>query len=202
MTVCICPAHAHPEFVQRATDCFNSQRYPLKRFELLDTSGLSGWSVGAIRNTLISHSSHPGEIIAHFDYDDWSAPERLSQQVALMELTGRPIVGYYDMAFYDQTRDRVLFYDSNMRNYALGTSLMYHREIWEKNPFPDQTPEDTTWQFKIGPQNIASISSIRKGKPMMIQVYHGANAAASVHGAMFEPASPELDREVRRILGK
>ncbi len=198
---CICLAHAHPEFVERTRRCFAAQFYPFKELIVCHTNGMPG-SIGKLRNFAVGRSleSVSVEVIAHFDYDDWSDPDRLSQQVALMELTGRPVVGYRDMLFMDTTRDKVTWYDSKMRDYALGTSLMYRREVWEKTPFPDQTPEDTTWQHQVGSHNIASISSIKNGRPMMIQTIHGGNAAASTHGAIFQQADPENDRIVREIL--
>ncbi len=218
---CILPFREKFQFVERALGCFYSQDYENKRVYTVDSSPdgfgyhsltlrpgtgdtscwdaqLHGRTVGAIRNFIVDRIHCP--IIAHFDYDDWSDPGRLTQQVQLMELTGRRVVGYYDMPIHDLVKDRVYWYDSHMRNYSLGTALMYRRELWEKIPFPDITPEDTTWQRQIGQENIAAISSLRNGKPMMVQTIHGSNGAAHSSAARFDPASPELERIVRKIV--
>ncbi len=215
---CILPFKEKPQLVERAIGCFFSQDYQNKKLLLLNTGhdscdflatipdinyhhipAIAGKTVGFLRNFCINNGVTQ-ELIAHFDYDDWSAPGRLSQQVALMEMTGRPVVGYYDMPFYDQVQDRVFWYDSLMRNYTLGTALMYRRELWEKIPFPDCTPEDTTWQRQVGTDNIAAISSLRNGEPMMIQTIHGSNGAAHSSAARFDPASPSLEKRVREII--
>ncbi len=217
---CICPAHARMDFVERTIRCFKAQTYENSWLRIVDTSPetlewgdtlqyriqyivaqmLSGMTVGKIRNWAIASIVDKAPCIAHFDYDDWSAPERLQYQLDFMRSTGVAVVGFNDMAFYDAVRDRVLYYNSRMTNYGLGTSLFYKREAWERVKFPDITPEDTTWQHQVGHDNIRGCSSIVDGKPMMIQVLHGGNAAANASGAIFEPASADLDRQVREIL--
>lgn len=213
---CILPAHQRPDFVERSIRCFVAQDYPDKKMLLLNTSsemfgiraegvseahrpGLRGKTVGWLRNYAIG-LCQGFDLIAHFDYDDWSDPGRLSQQVALMELTGRPVAGYYDMIFHDVQKERILWYDSMMRNYSLGTALIYRRSVWERTRFPDATPEDTTWQRLIGHGNIAAISSVKHGRPMMIQTLHGTNGAASANKARFQEPLPDLEQRTRDIL--
>ena len=212
---CITPTHM-PEYWERVKACVESQTYPNKHWLPMDTRGMN-LTVGALRNLMIRSTGQDFDLIAHFDHDDWSAPSRLSEQVEFMQATGAQVVGYYDMPLYDEQRDKVLLYDSHNPNYALGTSLMYRREVWERVPFPDQTPEDTTWQNNVGPENVASYSSLKPGKPIysndvqlgrdelhlgMVQTVHKASAAARVclHSSRVEPASVELDRAVREIL--
>ncbi len=121
---------------------------------------MNGKTVGALRNCANRMAAlYELDILAHFDMDDWSAPERLQYQLDFMRSTGVPVVGFNTMAFYDAVRDRVLYYDSRMTNYGLGTSLFYKREAWERVKFPDITPEDTTWQHQIGHDNIRGCSS-------------------------------------------
>ncbi len=200
--ICLDPG-GRPDFTARAKRSFASQSYSEKTSMFVDTAG-SKLSIGALRNGAVDVilRKRPSDIIAHWDWDDWSAPDRLQYQLDFMRSTGVPVVGFNDMAFYDAVRDRVLYYDSRMTNYALGTSLFYKREAWERVKFPDITPEDTTWQHQIGHDNIRGCSSIVDGKPMMIQVLHGGNAAANASGAIFEKASAELEKQVREILAK
>lgn len=197
--LCLCPSHI-PQFAKRAAKFYLSQTYPLVAWNYWDTAG-SKLSIGTIRNKLISETPFLSEFthIAHFDHDDYSAPERIADQLRFMLQENAEVTGYSDMAFYDATLDRCLWYDSRMRrNYALGTSLLYKREVWEQLPFPDQTPEDTTWQFRHG-KTIAQ-SSVRDGKIMMFQTLHGGNASARASAAAFDPSPKEIEDQVRAIL--
>ena len=200
---CITPTHM-PQYWERVKACFESQTYQRKHWLPMDTRGM-GLTVGALRNMMIRSTGQDFDLIAHFDHDDWSAPTRLAEQVEFMQATGSQVVGYYDMPLYDELRDKVLLYDSHNPNYALGTSLMYRREAWERVRFPDQTPEDTTWQNQVGPENVASVSCLTMDgpiEPRMVQTVHKASAAARVclHSSRVEPAGVELDGAVREIL--
>ncbi len=198
--ICLDPG-GRPDFIRRAESCWHKQTIDRPGwFSILKTDGdLKSKTIGALRNMAI-HRHADCEIVAHWDWDDWSSPQRLQYQLDFMRSTGVAVVGFNTMAFYDAVRDRVLYYDSRMANYGLGTSLFYKREAWERVKFPDITPEDTTWQHQIGHDNIRGCSSIVDGKPMMIQVLHGGNAAANASGAIFEKASEALEKQVREIL--
>lgn len=216
---CITPCESQ-KYLDRAIACYLAQTYPedSRDMVVLDNSwhGLDvpegitrvQWlengrrkTVGGLRNAVIA-IAQIADLIAHFDYDDWSACTRLEEQVDFMDQSGCDVTGYYDMPFYDETTDKVYFYNSANQHYALGTSLMYKRSVWERVPFPDQTPEDTTWQNQVGRERILSRSSLVEGDPGMIQTVHGKNASARITVGRFEPASKELEAKVRAILGK
>lgn len=198
--LCICPWHRKPEWAERSSESFNSQSYLGRVLLCMDTST---WkvSIGVVRNRMIAEDVSKADLIAHFDYDDWSAPDRLADQVAFMQETGADVTGYSDMLFYDEIRDKVVFYDSRHSDYCLGTSLLYKREVWERNPFPDSMVEDTTWenQLKKLGVKIVSRSSIRDGKPLMIATIHSANTSKKI-GAAFKPSGDEMERQVRSLL--
>ncbi len=144
------------------------------------------------------------DYIAHFDDDDVSAPDRLSIQLAHIQETGKLVTGFHSMPMYDAKNDKVWLYRHHDERYALGTSLFYRREAWERVKFPDKTPEDNQWRREVGLDNCLSQSSLREdGTPIMIQTVHGGNASARIvpsNHTKFTEASPELDAEVRRIL--
>jgi hypothetical protein len=195
--LCICPYH-RPEFIARARQCFEHQTYSAAEWWEWDTSKVK-WTIGAIRNDMIRVWPRSFDLIAHFDHDDWSAPERLAEQVALIESSGKPATGYLDMPFYDEIRDRVSFYSTRDPHYALGTSLMYRRDLWERTPFPDAKDEDTAWCRKIGAANIARCSSLVDGEPRMVATIHRHNTSHK-GGARYGKASAELDAAVRSCL--
>ncbi len=189
-----------PAFTERAKRCFNSQDHP--RRELVILHAFMDHTVGNRRNRAIE--STDTDFISHFDYDDWSAPDRLSIQLAHIQKTGKLVTGFYDMPMYDAKNDKVWMYRHHDPRYALGASLFYRREAWERVKFPDKTPEDNQWRREVGLDNCLSQSSLREdGTPIMIQTVHGGNASARIvpsNHTKFSEASPELDAEVRRIL--
>src|SRR5579863_9728355 len=143
---CIMPTRNRPEMAKRAVECFRSQSYTNKRLAVLDSGDanwylggpseahiicpeMAGATIGAIRNRVLSWESaawdSPASVIAHFDDDDWSAPDRLSIQLAHIQKTGKLVTGFYSMLFYDAVNDAVHFYEHEDHRYALGTSLFY-----------------------------------------------------------------------------
>lgn len=93
-----------------------------------------------------------GDIIAHFDDDDWSAPNRISAQVAALEAhPEKQVTGFHSMKF--MSGQAWLKYNGAL-NYALGTSLCYWRAWQQQHPFrATQVGEDnefvgTAWALQ------------------------------------------------------
>jgi len=73
-----------------------------------------------------------GFLIAHWDDDDYSAPDRIRAQVRTLAASGKSVTGFRSMRFTDG--DSWWMYSGD-ENFALGTSLMYRRGWWERNRF-------------------------------------------------------------------
>lgn len=81
-----------------------------------------------------------GDIIVHWDDDDFSAPGRIEDQVQRLVESGKSVTGYRSMRFTDGQR---WWLYEGVPNYALGTSLCFRKAWWEKNRFPSlQVGED------------------------------------------------------------
>jgi len=230
--ICLDPG-GRPDFIERARKCFYAQGYPNKHLVVYSTGEHGNvetlesceghrvsfypesvhvladreqaqYSVGKLRNISIGgFCPAETEYIAHFDWDDWSAPDRLSRQLAHIQKTGKLVAGFYDMPMYETIHDKVYMYRNVHKEYALGTSLFYRREAWERVKFPDETPEDNKWRRDVGFENCESQSSLREdGSPIMIQVIHGANASARIirGGTYFKEADEAQAKAVRDIL--
>lgn len=193
-----------PDFTARAKHCVDLQHEANFIYGIYNTEGLHD-SIGVLRNLAnqVPECLQQPDFYAHFDWDDWSAPDRLSIQLAHIQKTGKLVTGFYNMLFYDSVNDRVHYYEHPDHRFALGTSLFYRREAWEKHPFPDMTPEDNRWRRDVGLDNCSSISSLREdGTPIMIQTLHGANASAKVvhDSARWKTPTAEQERMVREII--
>ncbi len=144
--------------VRRAVNCFHSQTYENKQllilgdgFEKYKDQGVDVWplsgfekprSIGALRN--LANGLSEGDILAHFDSDDWSHPNRVAEQVSLLtssrpkcgcsqalNVTGRcphgnelgaECVGYSEMLFWDErhyvARVRPRGFDESCEGYV------------------------------------------------------------------------------------
>jgi len=90
-------------------------------------------STGEMRNLCVKQAQ--GKFICHFDSDDWSAPERVADQITRLGVFG-VVTGYDSMLFYDE-RDGQCYqwsYPAPIR-FALGTSLCYRKAWWDHHPF-------------------------------------------------------------------
>lgn len=197
---CILLTRDRPQMAARAVESFRRQTYERKSLFILNTgiailrfngfaveqvlchweSELHGQSIGWLRNAAIRLADSAPEsligpradIIAHMDDDDLSHPNRLAEQVALLQQSGADAVGYSDLLFWD-SRDQggvwseqlpegsmyhprpaneSWLYTRSSRLNVPGTTLCYWRKTWERKPFPDQPSpsnpfgEDVVWQ--------------------------------------------------------
>lgn len=154
---CVMPTWNRRPFVRAAIQCFLEQTYENRELVIVDDGddrildlvpddqriryvpSNRRLVTGAKRN--LCNELAQGEIICHFDDDDWSAPTRLQDQVDRLEATALPITGYGTLLFWDVLTRQVKRYRANaanMKNYVCGTSFCYLRSFWEQSPFPDR----------------------------------------------------------------
>lgn len=142
------PTRGRQAFAREALGCYLAQTWDEKELVIVDDADDRSFpdgvylpgvqyhlmekrlTVGAKRNIACSRSR--GQIIAHFDSDDYSAPERIEDQVIRLMNAGKSVSGYRSMRFTDGAK---WWLYTGAEDYALGTSLVYERAYWVKNPF-------------------------------------------------------------------
>jgi len=77
-----------------------------------------------------------GEVIMHFDSDDWSAPGRMEEQVRLLGESGKPMSGYHSLLFWDM-RTALGYRWKGAEGFAIGTSMAYTKEFWKSHRWPE-----------------------------------------------------------------
>lgn len=246
--ICVLLTRDRPELAKRAVDCFKAQTYENKRLFVFNT-GRDDWlrqeelvysehyphfaneTIGELRNFANSYSNPnclKGDIIAHWDDDDYSPPHRLTEQVALLQASGADAVGYNEMLFWrtppvtgnDWTKNppvdygEAWLYTNHRPGYVLGTSLMYWRSVWEAKPFPDLpkapggTGEDTEWicGLKVIAQDFATRRDYADTSPRMVARIHGQNYGTYnleeqiAQGSQEWRRVPQWDIRVRELL--
>ena len=225
LVTAIMPTRERPEFALQAVRYFCAQDYPNKELVVLEdgtpslagrlpddprirhiATGAAPRSIGAMRNEACRLAR--GDIVAHWDDDDWYGPGRLTRQVAAIRageaditaLRGSLILDLPAWRFWRCRPDlhRRLF----VRDVHGGT-LVYRRRVWEeKAQFPDRTLAEDAIFLEQAVRKGARLQAV-EAEGIFVYVRHGANAwqfACGLTGgaAGWELApEPDLPPEVR-----
>jgi hypothetical protein len=101
----------------------------------------NGDTIGSLRNEA-NGMFKSCEIIANFDDDDSYGPEYLDNQMHRLLESGKSVVGYHSAPFY-RYDDGAWFQLIGSPQVALGATMVYRREYWERHPFMNrQVMED------------------------------------------------------------
>ena len=144
------PTRGRRKLAAKAVDYFWSQTYQNKQLLILDDEEDPSFTlrphchfyarrsdpmtIGAKRNTLCAIAAGP--IIAHWDSDDYSAPDRLTVQYYLLRESGKAVLGFHTLLFVNEETRQAAYYIGDPGD-IVGTSLMYRREWWQEHPFDD-----------------------------------------------------------------
>jgi O-antigen biosynthesis protein len=152
LVTCLCLTRNRREWLPNAIDCFLKQTYEPRELLIVgdgdDVSDLvpvddrirlvcvgTRLQVGRKRNYGCGRAR--GELVAHWDDDDYSGPWRLSDQVGRLLESGKAVTGYHSMKFTNGTR----WWEYTVApGYLLGTSLLYRLDWQQTHPFYDVQP--------------------------------------------------------------
>jgi glycosyltransferase involved in cell wall biosynthesis len=135
-------------------------------------------TVGRKRN--VGCEAATGEVIAHFDDDDFSHPDRLEGQIERLTTSGAALTGFHTMRFTDGAR---WWQYKGATRYALGTSLVYWRSFWQRHRFPElQVGEDN--QF-VGSAH-GSIVSVDAGEMQWATIHPSNTSPRNLNGKQWE----------------
>lgn len=187
----IMPTRGRPQFAARALDCYLAQTYRERELVIVDDADAPSFplpplidgveyyrlarrlTIGAKRNLACARSR--GEVIVHWDDDESCAPGRIQDQIDRMAFAKVLVTGYHSMLFRDD-EGRTWKYKGNA-SYALGTSLMYAREFWRANPFPDKSEGEDN-HFVAQAMRIASADA---GEMMVASIHPGNTSDKRQH---------------------
>ncbi len=211
---CIMPTADRRRWIPSAIEYFRRQDYPNRELVVLDDGddrvadligddpkiryiGLDEPLVlGAKRNRACELAR--GELIVHWDDDDWQAPSRLSYQVRSMLASDASLCGTRRTLYFDPAAQRAWLHSwpEGQRDWVGGNSLCYRRSLWEKTPFaPVAVGEDTRFVWER-----------RSGKPLALDdhrflaaVIHAGNSSRKVTAGSHWESRPL--HELRSLLG-
>ncbi len=165
---CIMPTHNRRHFVSQAIKYFLRQDYPNRELIIIDDGNdpiedlvpqdprirylrqEHKSNVGAKRNLACQEAK--GEIVVHWDDDDWMADWRLSYQVQSLLSAQADICGLSTLLFYDLSLDQAWQYRYPRAGPAwlAGGTFCYTKAFWRAHPFPEvNAGEDTRFILSI-----------------------------------------------------
>ena len=169
---CICPTRNRAEFLPLVVACFEAQGYPNKELIILDDSDViptagheSGVryfripppnTIGQKRNFCCDFAK--GDLICHFDSDDWFAPDRISRQVAVLQDDPEAQATAYQTMLFARDADQRAWRFTGHKGNVVGVSLMYRRDWWKRHQFNESLPfgEDHSFVQMLGPRLVIS----------------------------------------------
>ncbi len=211
---CIMPTAERRRFVPQAIRYFLAQDYPERELVIVDDGASSvedlvpddpriryfrhpaRQPVGAKRN-FACHEAR-GELIAHWDDDDWSAPWRLSYQVEQLAKAQADICGLNRALFYAPEEGKAweYVYPPGQRPWVYGASLCYTRAFWQAHPFPEiRVGEDTRFVWA----DVRAKIHVLPDPSFLVALIHQGNTSPKRTGdARYQP---RLAAEVERLIG-
>lgn len=194
---CIMPTYNRRPFLPIALRCFLEQDYPNKELIVIDdgedrvsdlTENLpsvryfalpSRLSIGAKRNLACAKSR--GEIIAHWDDDDWYAPNRLRHQ-AMPILAGKAEITGLESAFVMELPSgefwtiKTELHRQMFAGDVHGGTLVYHKRLLLQGiRYPEINLAEDAWLLNHAIERGKRL--MRLGNPgVFVYIRHGLNA--------------------------
>lgn len=185
---CIMPTADRRNFVSRAIRLFQRQDYPQLELIVVDDGGDSvrdmmppdprivyerlpaRSSVGTKRNAACARAR--GEIIVHWDDDDWYPADRVSRQVQALQDANADVCGSSIVYYYDSDTARAFRYNyQGGTAWVAGNTLAYRRSFWLAKRFLDvQVGEDA--RFVMG-SPIPAIADLRDPTLCVATIHKG-----------------------------
>lgn len=156
LVTCLCLTTAgRKDFLNRAIDCFWNQTYPNRHLLIVadsfsDVNHLLMLGSDVVISVLVPQgpklnigqkrnigceSAKGSDLIAVWDDDDYSTPQRLEKQVAILQGSGKSVTATDDMLFTDGASWWRFQYAPAC---GAGTSLLFRRDWWKTHQFDER----------------------------------------------------------------
>ena len=200
---CIMPTCDRRRFVGRAIRYFLEQDYPNRELVVVDDGAdcvadlipadpriryvrlPNRHTIGAKRNLACEQAR--GELVVHWDDDDWSAPSRLCYQVEMFASQDVDVSGLSALFFCDPTTDRAWRYEypADRRPWVADATFCYRRRFWEEAPFPDTSfGIDTSYLWQSPPKRVGALPD----PSFYVALVHPGNTSRKeIHDAWWHP---------------
>jgi len=201
---CILPTANRRHLLPHAIRCFLRQTYPNRELVVVDDGAdpvrdlipsdsrvryvrMEGLrTLGHKRNLACGYAR--GEVLAHWDDDDWSADWRLAYQMEeLSKHEWASLCGIARVLFYDPRNDRAweYRYPPDQKGWLCGGALCYRKSFWEAHPFPDFHGGEDTRFIWDAPER--SLLALPDNSFFVGMVHSGNTSPKNTNGARWHP---------------
>jgi glycosyltransferase involved in cell wall biosynthesis len=165
---CIMPTFDRRAFVARSLEYFRRQDWPALELIIVDDGTQpivdltvtdpriryhrlkQRQTIGAKRNLACELAR--GELICHWDDDDWYPRTRVGRQVDALERAGADVCGSSHLSYWDPRSGGAWQYRyTGIGSLPVGNSLLYRTSAWSRTRFADiQIGEDNRFIREVG----------------------------------------------------
>lgn len=209
------PTRDRRSFVAQAISYFGGQDYPHRELIIVDDGGdsirgllpddphihylrLEGHAtIGAKRNLACRQAR--GEIIVHWDDDDWMAGWRLRYQVENLRRQQADVCGLDSLLWLEagSTQAWQYVYPKAARPWLAGGTLCYTKALWRENPFPEiGRGEDTRFVWSHRSKKLLALED----NTFYVALIHPGNTSPK------RPSEPRWQpyaiEKIQRLLGQ
>jgi glycosyltransferase involved in cell wall biosynthesis/SAM-dependent methyltransferase len=200
---CILPTHNRRAFFTESVRYFRHQDYSDKELIVVDDGTDcvrdlipddpriryfrldSRHTVGTKRNLACEHAS--GDIILHWDDDDWQAGWRVSYQISELLKSNAQLCGLDRLLYYEPSADRAwqYCYPKNNRPWVSGNTLCYKKSFWQQHRFAEiNVAEDARFVWRAAAEDVLRLDDHR----FIVALIHGDNVSPKItRGAYWTP---------------
>ncbi|MFZ3201710.1 MAG: glycosyltransferase family 2 protein [Candidatus Acidiferrales bacterium] len=202
---CIMPTYNRQNFIPVALKCYLSQDWPDKQLVVIDDGSetvgrlvkqlvpdavyiylAQKQTIGTKRN--LACEAAGGDVICHFDDDDWSAAGRVRDQVMRLLESGKQMTGYHSVTYWNGMN--AYRYVSPIPEYALGTSMCYRKIFWETHRFPAKSyAEDNALVYNARDEK--QLIAVDAGQMMVVRSHASCTSSPKI---LRQDTWPEVPR--------
>jgi glycosyltransferase involved in cell wall biosynthesis len=139
-------------------------------------------TVGAKRNRACAEAR--GEVIVHWDDDDWYPPHRIRVQVRALLDRGADVCGSSQVDYIDAEAGRAwrYAYSGSGRAWVAGSTLAYRRAFWSAHRFPEiQVGEDARFVWSAPAGKVCDLAD----PSLCVATLHRGNTAPKDVGGVY-----------------
>jgi ADP-heptose:LPS heptosyltransferase/2-polyprenyl-3-methyl-5-hydroxy-6-metoxy-1,4-benzoquinol methylase len=202
---CILPTHNRRAFLTQSLHYFLRQDHPNRELIILDdgTDCIRDLvpndpqiryirldrrlSVGAKRNFACEQAA--GDIILHWDDDDWYSPWRISYQVSQLLERDLDVCGLDHLYYYQPSSGNAweYIYPGGSRPWVSGNTLCYRKRLWQQHRFPEiDVAEDARFVWQAPPSRIGRLENSN----FIVGIVHPANVSPKVTSGSYWHSRP------------